>query len=55
MKIVNGYSLQKRSTDVVEEICEKILDEGKAAMKEVQLNIMIRFFGAYINMSPQPT
>lgn len=55
MKIVSAYSLQKRSTDLIEDICDQILENGKTSMKNVQINIMINFFGAYVNIFAQPT
>jgi hypothetical protein len=55
MKIVSAYSLQRRSTDVLEEMCDYVLEQGKGSMQKVQLNILIRFFGACANLFTQPT
>ena len=54
MKIVSSYSLQRRNTDVVGQICDQIFENGKSVMKEIQFNILIRFFGAYVNINTQP-
>lgn len=55
MKVVGSYSLQKRNSDVVEEICDKIFTDGKGAMNAVHTSILIHFFGSYCSIFTMPT
>ena len=52
---MSGYSLQKRVTDAVDEICSKIVSNGKQHFNELPLNILISFFSSYANLYTMPT